>query len=460
MKKFKAVASLCAAVLCANALAVSGFVFAEDTDDAPVMLTSAPAAVNANATEETTANAATVSAAEETTANVATATAPDSEGFSIFYDADGGIGKVDDQSSAAAGTEVKLSVWALKKDGYVHSGWTDGEKVYQRGEVITMPDHDLKLTAVFSKLYSLTYSEECKEYAFPFSDKKIPAGTEIKIDNFATYKGSAKYRGLLMNGVYYPPDSVFVMPEEDVQAEIYWLSPVTITYWSGDYEGVGNEPKVTAEKYPGLKNDLEDTSKVMRRGYSMTGWRDLSTGKEYKIGDVFIIPDHDTTLLALWAPDFITVTYNLNGGSGKTKLSSAKYDSYITLHDGEGFSKSGCKLLGWESLGRYYEPGKQAQVKNEKVGGSAEFKAVWIEEGIDPGDLNGDGVADLTDLTLLSLQLMDSEEITDEQLLKNADVYKDGTVDIADLAHFKRYVTKDQVLLGVDVPEDKQEVPV
>lgn len=452
MKKFKAVASLCAAVLCANALAASGFVFAEETDDAPVMLTSAPAAEETAEAPETTAAAETT----ETEPAAVTAAAPDSDVFSITYDADGGTGKIDEATPVAAGTEVKLSVWALKKDGYVHSGWTDGENVYQRGEIIAQPDHDLKLTAVFSKLYSLTYSEECEEYELPFSDKKIPAGTEIEIENFAIYKGSAKYRGLLINGVYYPSDSVFVMPEEDVQAEIYWLSPVTITYWAGDYEGVGSESKVTAEKYPGLKNDLEDANKVTRRGYNLTGWKDLSTGKEYKLGDVFIIPEQDTTLLALWTPGFITVKYDLNGGSGKTKLSSAKYDSFITLHDGEGFTKSGYKLLGWESLGRYYEPGAQAQVKNEKIGDNAVFTAVWIEEDIDPGDLNGDGAADLTDLTLLSLQLMDSDEITDEQLLKNADVYKDGTVDIADLAHFKRYVTKDQVLLGVDVPEDKQ----
>lgn len=458
MKKFKAVASLCAAVLCANALAASGFVFAEETDNAPVMLTSAPAATGTAGTEKTAAETteADKTTADTTEADKTTAAAPASETFSISYDADGGIGKIDEAVSAAAGAEVKLSVWALKKDGYVHNGWTDGEKVYQRGETIVMPDHDLKLTAVFSKLYSLTYSEECSEYKLPFADKKIPAGTEIKIDNFAIYKGNAKYRGLLMNGVYYPQDSVFVMPEEDVQAEIYWLSPVTITYWSGDYEGVGNEPKVTAEKYPGLKNDLEDTSKVMRRGYSMTGWRDLSTGTEYKIGDSFIIPDHDTTLLALWAPDFITVTYNLNGGSGKTKLSSAKYDTFITLHDGEGLSKSGCRLLGWESLGRYYEPGKQAQVKNDKVGASAQFTAVWGSEGVDFGDLNGDGLADLTDLTLLSLHLIGADKITDEQLLKNADVYKDEIVDIADLAHFKRYLTKDYVLLGMEAAGEEK----
>lgn len=421
MKKFKAVAAVCAAVLCANALAASGFVFAEETDDAPVMLTSAPSDLTA---------------------------ASDSELFSITYDANGGIGDIDETEPSAEGTEVKVSVWALKKDGYVHDGWTDGEKIYKRGEIISMPNHDLKLTAVFSKLYSLTYSEECKEMKFPFSDKKIPAGTEIQVDNYATYKGDAKYRGLLMNGVYYPPNSVFVMPEEDVEVEIYWLSPVTITYWAGDYEGVGNEPKVTAEKYPGLKNDLEDTSKVMRRGYSMVGWKDLTTGTEYKIGDVFVIPEEDTTLLALWAPDWITVDYDLNGGKGSTKLFSAKYDTYITLLDGEGLSKSGYKLLGWESFGRYYEPGKQAQVKNEKVGGSAEFKAVWIENDIDPGDLNGDGQADLTDLTLLSIYLMDKNTITDEQILKNADVYRDGTVDIADLAYFKQYLSKDRVLLG------------
>ncbi len=65
------------------------------------------------------------------------------------------------------------------------------------------------------------------------------------------------------------------------------------------------------------------------------------------------------------------------------------------------------------------------------------------------GDLNLDGVADLTDLTLLSIQCMTGTAVSGEGLL-NADVNADGMVDIADLATMKQYVSKDaSVVLGI-----------
>ncbi len=63
------------------------------------------------------------------------------------------------------------------------------------------------------------------------------------------------------------------------------------------------------------------------------------------------------------------------------------------------------------------------------------------------GDLNADGVADLTDLTLLSLHLLGDATLKDEAV-KYADVNADDNVDLADLAHFKQYVCQDNVILG------------
>ena len=63
------------------------------------------------------------------------------------------------------------------------------------------------------------------------------------------------------------------------------------------------------------------------------------------------------------------------------------------------------------------------------------------------GDLNNDKEADLTDLSILSIYLMEKNK-TDESFLKAADVTGDGEVDIRDLAHFKRYVCKEKVTLG------------
>ena len=55
---------------------------------------------------------------------------------------------------------------------------------------------------------------------------------------------------------------------------------------------------------------------------------------------------------------------------------------------------------------------------------------------------------DLTDLSLLSLHLLDDASL-DESALKVADVNGDGDVNLADLAHFKQYISKDDVTLGL-----------
>lgn len=66
---------------------------------------------------------------------------------------------------------------------------------------------------------------------------------------------------------------------------------------------------------------------------------------------------------------------------------------------------------------------------------------------INYGDLNDDGTADLTDLTLLSLYLMKSADFTDSQI-EAADIDGSGDVDIADLAYFKQYICKDQSVMS------------
>lgn len=63
------------------------------------------------------------------------------------------------------------------------------------------------------------------------------------------------------------------------------------------------------------------------------------------------------------------------------------------------------------------------------------------------GDVDMNGVADLTDLSKLSVYLMAKQGISSEGLLR-ADVEYDGIVDIADLAKLKQFVSKDNVTLG------------
>ncbi|MDO5560148.1 MAG: glycoside hydrolase family 44 protein [Oscillospiraceae bacterium] len=63
------------------------------------------------------------------------------------------------------------------------------------------------------------------------------------------------------------------------------------------------------------------------------------------------------------------------------------------------------------------------------------------------GDLNADGVADMTDMTMMSLKLLGDINFTENQLFY-ADVNGDGNFDLADLSHMKQYIMKEKVILG------------
>lgn len=63
------------------------------------------------------------------------------------------------------------------------------------------------------------------------------------------------------------------------------------------------------------------------------------------------------------------------------------------------------------------------------------------------GDFDGDKIADINDLTMLSLYLLKDVKFDDVQL-KAADVDGNGTVELADLPHFKQYLVKAVDKLG------------
>ena len=125
----------------------------------------------------------------------------------------------------------------------------------------------------------------------------------------------------------------------------------------------------------------------------------------------------------------------------------------------KAYAKDGYTVTGWKlSDGRTFEgstaeielaeavtaePIYSSQTAPETPVTSETTTVTEIEdEDIYYGDLTGDEAADLTDLTCLSLYLMNAMNLS-EKHQKAADIDYNGIVDIADLAYFKQYVSKD-----------------
>lgn len=82
------------------------------------------------------------------------------------------------------------------------------------------------------------------------------------------------------------------------------------------------------------------------------------------------------------------------------------------------------------------------------TGKPAESTSDTGKDSIRYGDLDDDGISDLVDLTIMSQCLL--KDITPtEKMLKAADVDASGEFNLADLSHFKQYISKiDGVVLG------------
>ena len=72
---------------------------------------------------------------------------------------------------------------------------------------------------------------------------------------------------------------------------------------------------------------------------------------------------------------------------------------------------------------------------------AAPVQADTAETTVKLGDADGSGVVDISDISMLSLALVDGTELTDEQK-KALDVDGDGDVDLADLAKLRQYLSK------------------
>lgn len=74
------------------------------------------------------------------------------------------------------------------------------------------------------------------------------------------------------------------------------------------------------------------------------------------------------------------------------------------------------------------------------------------------GDLNSDGAVDLTDMTCLSLHILGDMKL-DDTVMTYADVTADDEVNLADLAHFKQYISKEEnIVLGKTTPVQEKKL--
>ncbi len=202
-------------------------------------------------------------------------------------------------------TELIISRAAIYRDGYANYAWTDGENIYLNGGDFVMPEHNVTLTPLFHKFYTVTYSAGDYE--------GISGHTKVAFDRYETFTfdlaNSSRFSRAGYNLTHwidvdtnekYSPISQYKMPSRDVTLEAVW-APITYNILFSS-----NTPIKASFTFAGTCG-TEITlprNRFKYEGYKFVGW---SYGSEvYKAGDKFTVPAAkpglSLSLKAIWEP--------------------------------------------------------------------------------------------------------------------------------------------------------------
>lgn len=230
----------------------------------------------------------------------------------------------------------------VTKEGFVLSGWKDGEKTYSAGEnVKNLSDKDgekITLTAVWTEekndkptaeKFTVTYYSEDKQYG---EIQSYNAGDGIVTPEAPVKEGYIFKGWVIDDKLTKLPET---MPSENIKAYASWsLASIRLHYFDGE-----TEISSTTALY-GSDISLTVPSDIKKDGYTFAGWFD---GEGKNVYSYETVPSEDVTFTAKW----------LKNGNVTYYVDNKTYQSYeVTEGDKipvpEDPEKFGKKFVGWD----------------------------------------------------------------------------------------------------------------
>lgn len=212
----------------------------------------------------------------------------DKDFHTVTYDADGGeFLEPADEVTSVAGLVVLIPKDVVEKEGYQQCGWTDGERIFQKGQKMIAPSYDLVLYPVWRAWHNVNY------LAGDFDD--IIGGTAVSFEKFATQSfelaDNTRFarKGYNLSGWHcendgkdYLTSATYTMPDEEAYFTAIW-SPLTYNV----------KFSASLTQITKVKASYGDTITVpecefTKSGYVFAGW--TYKGKTYWPNDKFEIP--------------------------------------------------------------------------------------------------------------------------------------------------------------------------
>lgn len=290
---------------------------------------------------------------------------------------------------AKCNSSENIPTTKLSKSGFKFSGWTpDGVRGYARGDIFRTGCEDMTFKPVFvdssdDVRYTVTYYAEYEGEVIDISEllpkEKYRKNSLVEVDNLSLPNEKAKQRGWGFDGYEFIQYQKFIMPAKNVVLTALWHKYYKLTYYAGDVEGIVGATKAEFELREGGTKELADSSRLSRKGYTLTGWHCTYDDKDYKFLYSYVMPDSDVDFYAIWEPIEYKVTF-IPGVSGvaSTKI-PGKTGTKITIPE-INCENEGYIFGGWKYNNKVYMPGEEFLIEGLMPGVGYGFKAVWTKE--------------------------------------------------------------------------------
>lgn len=278
--------------------------------------------------------------------------------FTVYYNANGGSGSITPQPGRF-NNNITVTNTTPSRPGYTFNGWNtapDGSGVdYSGGGSLTLPASNVTLYAKWTPItYALSYAANGGTGA-PVAETGKTTGETFSLSASTPTRTNYWFSGWNTqadgNGTTYSSSANFTMGASNVTLYAVWvLNTHTVSYNANGGTGapaaqtVGGGSSVTIPANPvGLS----------RPGYDFSNWHTTPSGtggSSYSAGNS-LTPSGNVVLYAQWTAKTITVTYDINTGTGNIPgQQTATYDGQpIQLAGSGGFTKSSSTFLTWNT---------------------------------------------------------------------------------------------------------------
>lgn len=311
--------------------------------------------------------------------------------YMVTFNANGGSGSRMPIEASSGTTIVLPENPFTAPEGMRFKAWSIDDAEYNAGAWITVTG-DMTITAVWEEgpeYCTITFEANGasgtmepvtvaygSEYVLPQCEFSAPAFAQRVFSCWRVNGGSEYAAG----------DTITVTGDTTLMA--LWREKYTYTVSFDANGGSGEiEPQTITE---GSLLYLPKEGFTAPEGKRLKGWS--VNGTEYAPGE-WINVSSDITAIAVWedAPEYCTVSFDANGGSGAMEATTVGYGSKYGLPECTFIAPEGKKFLGWtiDGVSNYYLPAS-VTIEYDTV-----FKAVWMNQTdytvkLDPNGGTGD----------------------------------------------------------------------